>query len=795
MNNMLSLLEIVNKQKAQSESKIEIPSVQRGLVWEPKQVEFLWDSILRGFPIGGFVLSKKGNDKYDLMDGQQRLNTIMLGFQAFDEIDENDKINGEKVSTILWLDVGKSLTKQDKSSRCFFIKATTRAHPWGYNNDDECSLLNVKERREAMIKYFGNDISIYRDSFLLKDTFPFKSDLPIPLSFFMDIIKNTDIKTFSDFYDIMEKKIKSMSSKWFENLKEKKVKLDEYNGKIKKIYESFVKLKEYQIPFSKIDNLFENTDNEYDENIYEGKSNLEILFNRLNTGGTSITRADLNYSAIKAYWGKIKDNNNKIAGGFMPPQDLVDLLFRLQITIYKKGNTFENILSIKRIREIANDKGTGLKYQITRFYESNAEEYVNCLKNELNRTDKNEFDKIPKYVQKNIVHDKPEILLFLLYLIDKGIDLSEINGKGLALLLHFFCLKDNIKKAVDILYQCTHDCKTTDDYLKAIQNGIVKLMNKSYIPVIYSPNKIYEKIFENDNKLNENYNEHYVFNILNCIKGNRDCLLYAEREFINEEFKKYNPSDVISWKKHNVPWDYDHILPKSWSYNKQGGHKYKSQVDKWLYTIGNLAAIPFEINRGKNNNADFSYYNNHKEHLLFLQKNIKFDSNVIDDQDKCQEFVNFASMRLYKMYSICYAAFKSLLECSHEESVRDKKLKELKKNFCDDKAWISFKQDDKIYKVDDIDYQFDFYHQIMCLEIKINSFCTLCLEWSENNKIRLGIRKHGDIKKYQDKLNKFAQENGLFNSDGEWWFMYCNIDDVENTIIRLYNSCDKLKEE
>ena len=238
-----------------------------------------------------------------------------------------------------------------------------------------------------------------------------------------------------------------------------------------------------------------------------------------------------------------------------------------------------------------------------------------------------------------------------------------------------------------------------------------------------------------------------------------------------------------------------HILPKSWSYNKKGGHKYKSQVDKWLYTIGNLAAIPFEINRGKNNNADFSYYNNHKEHLLFLQKNIKFDSNVIDDQDKCQEFVNFASMRLYKMYSICYAAFKSLLECSHEESVRDKKLKELKKNFCDDKAWISFKQDDKIYKVDDIDYQFDFYHQIMCLEIKINSFCTLCLEWSENNKIRLGIRKHGDIKKYQDKLNKFAQENGLFNSDVEWWFMYCNIDDVENTIIRLYNSCDKLKEE
>ena len=28
-----------------------IPSLQRGAVWKPQQVELLWDSILRGFPI------------------------------------------------------------------------------------------------------------------------------------------------------------------------------------------------------------------------------------------------------------------------------------------------------------------------------------------------------------------------------------------------------------------------------------------------------------------------------------------------------------------------------------------------------------------------------------------------------------------------------------------------------------------------------------------------------------------------------------------------------------------------
>ena len=43
---------------------IDIPALQRGLVWAPHQVELLWDSILRGFPIGAFALTPVcGNEK------------------------------------------------------------------------------------------------------------------------------------------------------------------------------------------------------------------------------------------------------------------------------------------------------------------------------------------------------------------------------------------------------------------------------------------------------------------------------------------------------------------------------------------------------------------------------------------------------------------------------------------------------------------------------------------------------------------------------------------------------------
>ena len=73
-----------------SNSEVTIPALQRGLVWKPRQVELLWDSILRGFPIGSFLLSdivnNDGSGKYYLMDGQQRYNAISIGFNTVQEL-------------------------------------------------------------------------------------------------------------------------------------------------------------------------------------------------------------------------------------------------------------------------------------------------------------------------------------------------------------------------------------------------------------------------------------------------------------------------------------------------------------------------------------------------------------------------------------------------------------------------------------------------------------------------------------------------------------------------------------
>lgn len=74
-----------------------LPAMQRGIVWKPRQIEDLWDSILMGYPIGAFLLTpydkkrgeqnlslqqelNRGSATHHLLDGQQRATGIAIGF-------------------------------------------------------------------------------------------------------------------------------------------------------------------------------------------------------------------------------------------------------------------------------------------------------------------------------------------------------------------------------------------------------------------------------------------------------------------------------------------------------------------------------------------------------------------------------------------------------------------------------------------------------------------------------------------------------------------------------------------
>src|SRR5690554_2664551 len=88
MIDAFTLQEIADWQLHYQRSNVELPSIQRGFIWKPKQVEDLWDSILRGYAIGSFLFTQSGNKLY-LMDGQQRSTSIFLGhFNPYKQLNE-----------------------------------------------------------------------------------------------------------------------------------------------------------------------------------------------------------------------------------------------------------------------------------------------------------------------------------------------------------------------------------------------------------------------------------------------------------------------------------------------------------------------------------------------------------------------------------------------------------------------------------------------------------------------------------------------------------------------------------
>ena len=52
------------------------PDYQRPAVWTRAQKQLLIDSILRDYDVPKIYLHEKGNDNYDVIDGQQRIRTI-----------------------------------------------------------------------------------------------------------------------------------------------------------------------------------------------------------------------------------------------------------------------------------------------------------------------------------------------------------------------------------------------------------------------------------------------------------------------------------------------------------------------------------------------------------------------------------------------------------------------------------------------------------------------------------------------------------------------------------------------
>jgi hypothetical protein len=134
---------------------LALPPVQRTLVWGPKQIVDLWDSALRGLPLGSLYMVQRPKEGeavrpvsyegpiqirgcgWDLLDGQQRLRALLLGRRG-----PGIGKSGPD-ARCLWVDLAATA-----NGHCLSLHLTSSSQPFGYHPTDG-SKLSVSERRSA----------------------------------------------------------------------------------------------------------------------------------------------------------------------------------------------------------------------------------------------------------------------------------------------------------------------------------------------------------------------------------------------------------------------------------------------------------------------------------------------------------------------------------------------------------------------------------------------------------------------------------------------------------------------
>ena len=744
-------------------SLVDIPALQRGLVWKPRQVELLWDSLLRGFPIGSFMLSDvvdgRSDAKYYLMDGQQRFNAISLGFN-----------NEENANAMLWIDVNPTEVKG--STRTYWVRATTDAHPWGFHNNDDCTVLDTSEKRAAMSKFGLDNKNIYKDKISIRQTWPLFAKCPIPLS----IVLSASTETAEDFVRDIKKGLDSFSP------------TSEYTKQIHlgdneviiikdKLYDAFIRLKDYKVGCCHLP--LDVMKNETEEDRTD-QTALEVLFNRINTGGTRISQDDLNYSAIKAYWPTIKNKNDELAKSYMNPSRLVMLSFRLAALLNKNNEKWVSDYSVKQIRNLAksNEKTT-----IGDLYNDKISGIESVLKKVDEWLGVNQTDGVPAILRTSIAYRSPDVYLLLMYFAKRSFDNgSTINPtviKALAFALHWF---GNNKKAVaEDIYK---RCKDTID-IDSVLEGVSQSLHDCNILHVYSveevrnwySNQCYPEW--NFNKMEETDAGIHFFNRIFWYGSSeaREMLLYAQRHYINTHFSNYDPARSDLWEDYNRPWDFDHIIPQDWVNNRRGEYR---EFDKiWLNSIGNMAAISFEINRGKGNRDNFEEYDLYSDSLLFDKKTKEISDNLAYDKKLSTLFAQTTFDRFLMIYKQTY----EMISCIFDRVVLAPNLTDRKNLFTKIIESIGAKAyfataGGKEYEVK---REQDWAREWIGVGIVLGDYYA-CLEWSavkdENGNrtnVEIGIRKAPGshiTQERRDVIKDLGLESYQQEINNGWWYYW-----------------------
>lgn len=619
MNNsiMLTLKEIADWQLT-TRDKVslsaywaELPSFQRGLVWSAAQIEVLWDSILRGIPIGAFsLLPKHGNEQYSkkggtaddggffLLDGQQRANAITLGFRKFPQDDE-------KPAPILWVDLLPSEDIKKQSNRKYFFYVTTPARPWGYRIDDangenRSGRISVSQYRRALEEMGWDGEAVVKPT--PARLWPVSARLPVPVS----VLRGLSDETLTA-EGIL---VAGGDAPWVGHFRKSLTDLlsngeidgDKIDGSIKTICERLLATVETRVTAMVApDSLSADAgDGEREGDLSE----IALYFSRLNRGGTMPDREDLDYSILKSILPGLHAID-VCAGNRMHPSRLAHLAMLAFLSAETKSG-WKRSLSRRDIMSLR-DKQAFEKY---------VAEELQC---NIERIDKwlmgDSAYGLPAFLRTQIARQQPNLYRFLLILANKlrslSINETAVFGKivtafsttlawfGNDSALDFVGLSSEIGEIAAAASDSAAIRKTFGRWmaLQIEREALTPPPALNYFRKIeaatLSGDMEAVRAAWSDPSQADGANKVWYWNGA----GGRGIVLYACRKYMDETFCDYDPAAAV-WSEDARPWDYDHIVPQAWLKGTYHG-EHHDLVAEFLNSIGNIAPIPFGANRSK----------------------------------------------------------------------------------------------------------------------------------------------------------------------------------------------------
>jgi hypothetical protein len=650
-----------------------VPKLQRGLVWSPSQIELLWDSLLRGFPVGSFVVCDRiqgqddGEDHsvtHHLLDGQQRANAIAHGYA--DPFSENSASSDIKNESLLWIDLNPSIPPN--STREFLLRFTTSAHPWGFRKTDLCQPLRASQIREILHSLaLVPSASSYRRPKPV-ELFPGDANCPIPLAW----LTQHDELPEEELWNRVAQRCHELKTSWARAAATLLSQPSDVEcHRLHQLYEAICALQRQTVvalmaPESLVNAARNESHQDTDSN---DNTSIEHLFHRLNRQGTKLEGEELAYSMIKAYWPEVAKPIEDIVSSRMPASRMVMLACRAALT---SDERIRGVLSVSDVRRLAASKS------------KDAEKVLDYIKNHLcsccqwienvllyHKT-QNPNGILPVHLA-NIARTKPDVYLLLQLMADR-LKINEENAPfdpslrqallALTLRLSWFAIDPS--KAIAHVYASCRNEVSGDTVNKAIRDAI----EHQWLIELPSPIKL-SCVLDLDHTDLENWSwqtpitgdgiepgvkmRQAYWNPIFSRWNNRDILLYAQRHFMAQKFPDFDPSRRDLWEGHNRPWDFDHIHPSYYVYDVRKNNRYQRFVKQWLDQIGNLRAWPFEENRSDSKElaCEKILTEQQREDSFILQAEIDAFStgkNALSDETSARAFSSACRDRTIRIY-------------------------------------------------------------------------------------------------------------------------------------------------